>query len=129
MQLFYRFRPFNRRRAPRFEPYRLIECTCVYLSDGQRQESLSEIVNVSRVGLLLVTNEKKIYPKTEVEIHIDLPFGKIILLHGVIVWTQRKHSQSWYYSGVELHDSEKKGIDELIHFVTGISKKEGADNA
>jgi len=98
----------------------MIECKCVYLNGGQEQESLSEIVNVSWGGILLLTNEKKIYPKTDVEIRVQLPFeSEIISLRGFIVWTHRKHEQSWYYSGVQLHDPRQKGVETLLRFITG----------
>lgn len=119
MRLLRRFGPFNRRRYPRIEPHQMIKCTCIYADSGHPVECPSEILDVSRIGLLLMTNENKIYPHTEVEVRLQLPsHAETISIHGKVVRTYRRHLQSWYHSGIKVKKNDP-GIKLLVDFASG----------
>ena len=119
IRLLRRFRPFNRRRYIRLEPRQVIKCVSIYMDAGLPVECPSEIINVSRIGLLLMTNENKIYPRTEVKIKLRLPvYLEEISISGVVVRTFRRHLQSWYHSGVKVKRSDP-GIKLLVDFASG----------
>lgn len=114
-----RFPPLNRRRYARLEPRQVIKCTCNYMDRGLPVECPAEIIDVSRIGLLLMTNENKIYPHTEVKIRFRLPiYLEEISVSGTVVRTFRRHLQSWYHSGIKVKKSNP-GIKLLIDFVSG----------
>jgi hypothetical protein len=101
-------------------PKRHIEC--VYTISGRQEEFIAEIVDISKVGVLMMTGENKVYPQTEVEMRFQLPsFQDAIIIHGQIVRTYRHKIESWYYSGVEF---QAKGEEEGINLVLDFALKE-----
>lgn len=117
-RLIRQFKPLDRRRAPRFIPKRYIECVCSYTKSGRQEEFPAEIIDISKVGILMMTGENKIYPQTEVEMRFQLSSRQdAIVIHGEIVRTYRHKIESWYYSGVEFQEKgEEKGINSLLDF-------------
>ncbi|MDD2689944.1 MAG: PilZ domain-containing protein [Candidatus Omnitrophica bacterium] len=114
-----RFGPLNRRRYPRLEPRQVIKCVCAYMDRGLPVECPAEIIDVSRGGLLLMTNENKIYPHTELKIKFRLPiYLEELSISGVVVRTFRRHLQSWYHSGIKVKKSDP-GIKLLVDFASG----------
>lgn len=118
IQFIRKFSPFNRRQHPRFETNRSIKIVCIYAQSGQKLDYSAEIVNISKAGILIMTNENKIYPKTEVEFRFQLPSRKEpISIHGRVLRTYRRHMQNCYYSGVEFKNKEEEGVGLLLDFV------------
>lgn len=116
MKFIYKFKPFNRRKDERVQPCRLIKSICTYIDSGKEIQVTPDIVDVSKGGLLIAT-QNKIYPGTKIEIKLQFPEKKeTISVHGEIRRTFRRHSQSWYFSGVRFLDKEEKGIQVLLDY-------------
>lgn len=111
-------KPFNRRKDPRFQSQRSIECMCVYTESGKQLECSSEILDASRGGLLIMTDKNKIYPGREVKIQFHLPsYPKLISLTGKIIRTSRRFKGDTYFSAVKLQNRENPGIELLLSFI------------
>ena len=111
---------FNRRKGDRFTSFCSIECMCIYKESGRQIECSPYIKDISKGGLLLMTNENKIYPDTQVEIRVKLPNRQeAVSVQGKIVRTYRRETGVWYYSGVEFQNKKDKNIQLLLDFVRG----------
>ena len=123
-EIFFSIKPFDRRKSVRFKPQIYISCFCIYVKSGKKKESPSEIIDVSKDGLLLMTGEDKILPPTEVEICFQLPGRQEIdCIQGKIVRTYRRHTENWYYSGIKFTDNQQKGVQSLLDIVIADSRQ------
>lgn len=106
---------FDRRRHERFELSSGIKSRCVYARAGKGIEFSAVILNVSESGVKISTGDTKILPKTTLEISIDLPDEKkVVLIRGEVVRTYRRHNQDIYYCGVHFKKEDKAAIKSLL---------------
>lgn len=112
-------KPFDRRKYPRTSPFKEIECSLIYEEMGQKKEIPLYVMNVSRVGMLVSTDEVKIYPATPAQIKFkpaSRPEPVLIAAH--IVRTYRRKKLRYYYSGLEFNDSEDKNVASLLDLIS-----------
>jgi hypothetical protein len=110
-------KPFDRRRCARFTSNRIIGGDCSYVDAGKHINFPAEIVDFSESGLLLMTGEKKMLPKTDLELHFKLPtHQETLLIHGTVVRTYRWYLRARYYSGVEFQNKNAEETKLLMRF-------------
>ena len=119
MSSIHKLKPFDRRRHKRLVPnYHPIKCNCVYTESGKNIQFPAEIIDASKSGLKLMTNENKIYPNTELTVCFVLPPSeKVLSVHGTIVRTYGVYFAELYYSGVKLDDENEESIRLLLDFI------------
>jgi len=117
--VFYSHKPFDRRRYSRSSPYRELECSLLYEETGEKKEIPLLVMNVSKVGMLVSTNEVKIYPETPVRIKFKpASQPEPALITAQIVRTFRRKGIRFYYSGVEFEDANDKNVGLLLDLVS-----------
>lgn len=114
-RILYSHKPFDRRMHPRSFPKQEIECSCIRDEFGQKVESPLVIINVSRAGMLVSTNEAKIYPHTPIQVKFKAPsLAEPILVDAEIVRTYRRKDMRFYYSGLKFTDRNDKNVQLLL---------------
>lgn len=111
--------PLNRRKSPRLELSRSLECVCSLQDDGKPVEQKGYIINVSGGGTLIATRELKLYPQTSIAVRVALPSQEIVELTGVIIRTYRRNDGSaWYFSAVRFEPGNDLSLKRLLHMVS-----------
>lgn len=104
----------ERRRDDRLSLGHTVECKCTYVKADKSKEFSAAVVNISKGGILLMTHEEKVYPKTVLNIRFELSSDKEpILIHGSVLRTYREEGQDWYHSAVKFSDN-KEGARLLV---------------
>lgn len=113
--LWYQLRFVNRRRYPRLEAAGKVSCLCSCKKEGTAETFLCIVVDVSRAGALVMTSERKFYPKAKITLIFNAPFcPEGISLEATVVRTYRKHDQNWYFSGVRFPDPDDPALLRLV---------------
>jgi len=104
-----------------FRRYQLdhFRCICIYTDHDKEIRHPVVVVDISEGGLLMITENVKIYPDTPVTIELKYPeTDDVILLTGVIVRTYRREHGMFYRSGVEFKGMDKEKIKQVIKTIT-----------
>ena len=118
MDFLYKFKPFNRRKDPRFQPKLVISCLLDYSDkDGQKIQCQAQVTDVSNSGALLEMGDVKFYPKNEVSMNFQLPGQQEqFTIHGRIIRTFRRKGQNFYHSGLKFVNKLEPGIKVLLDY-------------
>lgn len=111
---------FDRRRHPRIDVYPPFFCVLMYSYSGSNEEgkSLSELINISRGGAMVVTDKNRVYPGTKVQMVFKLPsFNDTLIIDAEVVRTHQIHGHDWFCSGLKFEDTEQAAIHVLIDFI------------
>ncbi len=115
---------FNRRRYVRYKPQELLECICEYTRLGQTIELKAEVVNISQAGVLLITDEHKIFPDYILTMKFTLPSRKeAIVVRGTVLRTFRRRAERWYFSAVAFQDNQEEALQQILAFVTSCNAR------
>ena len=108
----------DRRKYERFIMPNGIMSKCVYTQSGKRIEFPAAILNISKGGAKFSTGDIKVFPKTMLEISVELPGGhNTILLHGEVIRTYRRQNQGMHFSAVKFKKEDANAAKTIMDFV------------
>ncbi len=119
-----KLRPFNRRQSVRLN----ISCLAKYSVAGlaKKVPALTNLINVSEGGALVVTFDLQLVPKTRIELQFQMPnIGKAIAVQGEVVQSHQKRKDV-YQTGVRflnLKEEDRQVIRDFIHRTSNPKKR------
>ncbi|HNX81356.1 MAG TPA: PilZ domain-containing protein [Candidatus Omnitrophota bacterium] len=109
----------NRRKCPRLELSKSLECVCSFAEDGKMLLRSGYIVNISEGGALVATRELKLYPQTTLTVRVSMPSQETVDVTGVILRAYRRSDGSeWYFSAMQFDPGNEVSIKKLLHLVS-----------
>jgi len=119
-----KMRSFNRRQSVRLN----ISCLAKYSVEGvaKRVSTLTNLINVSEGGALVVTFDVQLVPKTKVELQFQIPsFSRPVVVQGEVVQSHPK-KKNVYQAGVRflnLKEEDRQGLRSFISRATNPKKR------
>lgn len=119
-----KMKPFNRRQSVRLN----ISCLAKYSVEGlaKRVSTLTNLINVSEGGALVVTFGVQLVPKTKVELQFQMPnIARPIVAQGEVVQSHPK-KKNVYQAGVRflnLKEEDRQGLRSFINRVLNPKKR------
>ena len=104
-------RPLDRRKFLRVVPQNPLRCFLLYESASAQVRVECDIINISQGGIKLVTGDQKFFPKTPVQLEFQgASQNPPVILNARIVRTYRRHTEKWYYSGIQFSANQDDAI-------------------
>ena len=114
-----KMKAFNRRQSVRLN----ISCLAKYSVEGvaKRVSTLTNLINVSEGGALVVTFDVQLVPKTKVELQFQMPnLAKPIVVQGEVVQSHPK-KKSVYQAGVRFLNLKEEDRQALRNFINRVA--------
>ena len=106
---------FNRRQYGRLN----ISCLSKYDTEvaGKKENALTNLINISEGGALIVTFNKKLAPKTWVALEFQLPdIAKAISAQGEVVRTYERR-KGIYQAGIQFKNLKADDLQKIKEFI------------
>jgi c-di-GMP-binding flagellar brake protein YcgR len=112
-----RIKPFDRRRNIRLN----VSCLAKYSVGGSAKSgaTLTNLVNLSEMGALVVTFDKQLFPKTKIELQFQLPgASKPVAAQGEVVRSSQR-KRNIYLAGVQFQNLKDDARRIILDFMSG----------
>jgi len=115
IKFIHKIKAFNRRKSVRLH----ISCLAKYNVAGQakRVSTLTNLVNLSEGGALVVTFDTRLAPKAKIELQFQMPnMDRAIIAQGEVVQSHAK-KKNVYQAGIQflsLKEEDRQAIHSFI---------------
>jgi len=114
----FRFKPLDRRRHPRIIPNNYLVCNCIYKESGKEERFSAKILNMSEIGILLMSDHFRLYPHDSLEIIFNLPLkARVVSIRGKVARAYRREPENNYCFGIEFDGGNEEDIKLLLGFI------------
>ena len=106
---------FNRRHSGRL----YISCLAKYDAEvgGKKENALTNLINISEGGALIVTFHKKLAPKTLMDLQFQLPnMNKAISVQGEVARTYERR-KGIYQAGIQFKNLKADDLQKIKEFI------------